>query len=47
MRGNEVSNEIKAKPPPDGTKNISCDFLHPSHYADAMVNLGKELKQED
>ena len=47
MRGYEVGNEIKAKTPPNGAKDVTCDLLHPSHQANAVVNLWEELKQED
>lgn len=31
MRSNEVSNEIEAKTPPNGAKDIASDLLHSSH----------------
>lgn len=47
MGSNKVSNEIKAKAPPNGTKDVACDFLHSSHETDAVVHLWEELKQEN
>lgn len=47
MRGYEVGYEIKAEPPPNGAKDVTCDLLHPSHQTNAMVNLWEELEQED
>jgi hypothetical protein len=47
VRGNEVGNEIKAKTPPNGAKDIACDFLHSSHQGNAVVDLWEELEQEN
>lgn len=47
MRGNEVGNEIEAKTPPDGAKNVACDLLHSSHQADAVVHFWEELEQKN
>ena len=47
MRGNEVGNEIKAKTPPNGAKNVACDFLHSPHESNAVIHLGEVLEQED
>lgn len=44
MRRDKVGDEIKAKTPPNGAKDIACDLLHSSHQANAMVDLGEELK---
>lgn len=47
MRGNEVGNEIKAKTPPNGAKDITCNLLHFSHQVNAVVHFREELEQED
>jgi hypothetical protein len=47
VRGNEVGNEIKAKTPPNGAKDITCDFLHSSHQGNAVVDFGEDLEQEN
>lgn len=44
MRRDKVGDEIKAKTPPNGAKNIACDLLHSSHQTNAVVDLGEELK---
>lgn len=31
MRGNEIGNEIEAKTPPNGAKDVSSNLLHSSH----------------
>lgn len=47
MRGNKIGDEIKAKAPPNCAEDIACYFLHSSHQANAVINLGEELEQED
>lgn len=47
MRGNEVGYEIEAEAPPNGAEDIARDFLHFPHHADAVVDLGQKLEQED
>ena len=47
MRSYEVGNEIKAKTPPDGAKDITSNLLHSSHQAYAVIDLGEELEQEN
>lgn len=47
MRSDEIRDEVKSKTPPNSPKNVTSDLLHPSHQADAVINLGEELEQED
>lgn len=47
MRSDEIGYEIKSKTPPNSPKDVTSDLLHPSHQADAVINLGEELEQED
>jgi|APAra0007618407_1042631.scaffolds.fasta_scaffold18930_3 hypothetical protein len=46
MRSDEICDEIKSKTPPNSSKNVTSDLLHPSHQTDAVINLGEELEQE-
>lgn len=46
MRGNEVGNKVEAKTPPNGAKDVTCDFLHSSHQINAVIDLGEVLEQE-
>lgn len=47
MRGNEIGNEIEAETPPNGAKDVPCDFLHFSHQINTVVDLWEELEQEN
>lgn len=47
MRSNEISNEIESKSPPNGAKDVACDFLHSSHHAYAMINFREKLEQKN
>ena len=44
---NEISYKIEAKAPPNCAKDIACYFLHSSHQANAVVDLGEKLEQEN
>lgn len=39
MRSNEVGNEVKAETPPYGAKDVTCDLLHSSHQAYAVIDF--------
>ena len=46
MRRNEVCDKVEGKTPPDRSKDVTSDLLHPSHYTHAMIHLGEELEQK-
>ena len=47
MRGNEVGDEVEAKTPPNGAKDVARDLLHSSHQGDAVVDFWEELEQKN
>lgn len=46
MGSDEICNEVQHKAPPNCPKYISCDFLHSSHHANAVIDLGNILEPE-
>ena len=46
MRRNEVGDEVQGEAPPDCSKDVASDLLHPPHHADAVIYFGEELEQK-